>query len=91
MAALDPELIAILDAGTAPTFQQLEALSLLQLEVLTRLALLQIALDPKAPSAARVAALKGSQEREPDPKKAGSQDPGSLHLDAINAELACLK
>ena len=89
MATIDPELIAILEAGSAPPFEALARLSSAQLEKLRLLALLQIALDPKAPSAARVAALKSVQDGEAERGSQGQEtDPSALDLDAINRELA---
>ena len=89
MAQLDPDLIALLDTGAMPTVSQLAAMNKDQLEKLTFLALLQIALDPKAPSAARVAALKSVQDGEAERGSQGQEtDPSALDLDAINRELA---
>jgi len=89
VAKLDPELIAILEAGSAPSFEALAKLSNVQLEKLRLLALLQIALDPKAPSAARVAALKSVQDGEQERGSQGQEtDPSTMDLDAINRELA---
>ena len=61
-----------------------------QLDKLRLAALAQIAFDPRAPAAARVAALKELGETPKSQQDQGDGDPSSMTLDDINAELAGL-